>query len=97
MHLVCKSRSIYSSVLTKSLNEAVTTQSIRTGRAPRARSGRIRANGGPGANFFLEGPFSIRAPTGTSPPRQATCTPGPTRRAAYTWILECFFDEELGK
>jgi hypothetical protein len=31
MHLVCKSRSIYSSVLTRLLNEAV-AQSIRTGR-----------------------------------------------------------------
>jgi integrase len=25
------------------------------------------------------------------------CTPGPTRRAAYTLIRECFFDEETGK
>jgi Phage integrase family len=40
---------------------------------------------------------SRRWATATSPPRQATCTRGPTRRAAYTWIRECFFDEEEGK
>ena len=28
---------------------------------------------------------------------RVTCTPGPTRRAAYTLIRECFFDEETGK
>jgi hypothetical protein len=40
---------------------------------------------------------SQRWATATSPPHQVTCTPGPTRQAAYTSILGCFFDEEPGK
>jgi hypothetical protein len=83
MHLVCKSRSIYSSVLTRLLNEAV-AQSIRTGRGHARDQAESAPMVDPAQIFFWRVLCRSALPQQTSPPRQATYTPGPTRRAAYT-------------